>query len=214
MKAGIRVIIIDDHPMVRRGLRSLLSTYSDIEVVADFEDGTAALQAAPALQPDVFLVDIKLPGMNGLALARRLLEIIPTAKIIHLTAHDDAEYLTSSIRAGASAYLLKTASDDTVVDTVRRVHAGERLLSPSLMGQVLQQFQHLAQSHAQHQAGLDEQDIEVLKLMAVGATNENIAETLYWSGRTVKRRIEDICDSLGTRNRTQAVAEAIKRGLI
>jgi DNA-binding NarL/FixJ family response regulator len=210
----IRVILVDDHPMVRRGLRSLLSTYPDIEVVGDFENGAATLEAAPQLLPDVILVDIKLPGMDGVALAKRLGDVLPGAKVIHLTAHEDDEYLQSSFRSGAYAYLLKTASDETVVDTVRRVHAGERLLSPALLDQVLRQFQNLAQSDAQHKAGLDERDIQVLELMAQGATNESIAQALYWSGRTVKRRIEDICEKLGTHNRTQAVAEAIKRGLI
>jgi DNA-binding NarL/FixJ family response regulator len=210
----IRVVIVDDHPMVRRGLRSLLSMYSDIAVVADFDNGASTLESASTLLPDVILLDIKLPGMDGVALAKRLGEIVPNAKIIHLTAYEDDEYLQSSFRAGAYAYLLKTASDDTVVDTVRRVHAGERSLSPALINRVLVQFQSLAKSQTLHNVGLDGRDVEVLKLMAQGATNERIAQTLYWSGRTVKRHIEDICERLGTRNRTQAVAEAIKRGLI
>ncbi|WP_455388174.1 response regulator [Petrachloros mirabilis] len=210
----IRVVIVDDHPMVRRGLRSLLSMHSDIAVVADFDNGASALESVSTLLPDIVLLDIKLPGMDGVALAKRLGEMAPNAKIIHLTAYEDDEYLQSSFRAGAYAYLLKTTSDDTVVDTVRRVHAGERLLSPELINRVLVQFQSLAESQILHNVGLDERDVQVLKLMAQGATNERIAQTLYWSGRTVKRRIEDICERLGTHNRTQAVAEAIKRGLI
>ncbi len=210
----IRVVVVDDHPMVRRGLRSLLSAYPDIEVVGEFEDGAATLKSAPALQPDVILMDIKMPGMDGVALAHQFHQIAPQAKIIHLTAYEDDEYLQSSFRSGAYAYLLKSASDETVVNTVRRVHAGERLLSPSLINKVLEQFQNLAQSEARHQAGLEEQDLQILVLVAQGATNEDIAKTTSWSERTVKRRIEEICEKLGTRNRAQAVAEAIKRGLI
>jgi two-component system, NarL family, response regulator DevR len=199
---------------VRRGLRSLLSAYPDIEVVGDFEDGASTLQTAPALLPDVILMDIKMPGMDGVAVAHQLQQIAPKAKVIHLTAYEDDEYLQSAFRAGAYAYLLKSASDETVVDAVRRVHAGERVLSPSLMNKVLQQFQNLAQSEARNQAGLDEQDLQVLALVARGATNDDIAKSISWSERTVKRRIEEICEKLGTRNRTQAVAEAMKRGLI
>ncbi len=210
----IRVVLVDDHPMVRRGLRSLLSEYPDIQVVGDFEKGADALESAAELQPDVLLIDIKMQGMDGISLANQLRQTRPEAKIIHLTAYEDDEYLQSAFRAGASAYLLKSAADETVVDAVRRVHSGERLLSPSLMSQVLRQYQNLAQSDAQHQAGLDDQDLQVLVLAAQGATNDDIAKSTSWSERTVKRRIEEICDKLSTRNRTQAVAKAIKMGLI
>ena len=210
----IRVLIVDDHPMVRRGLRSLLSSYPDIEVAGDFADGVAVLECAANLKPDVILMDIKMPGLDGVAVAQRLRHVVPEAKIIHLTAYEDAEYLQSAFRAGAYANLLKSVSDETVVDTEPRDHAREHLLSPTLIDQVLQQFQTLAQLQARSGAGLSEKDVQLLKLISEGATNEEIAKAMYWSARTVKRRVEEISAKLEARNRTQAVTEAIKRGLI
>ncbi len=210
----IRVAIVDDHPMVRRGLRNLLAAHPDIEVVGDFEDGATTLRLAPALEPDVVLIDVKMPGMDGFTLAHRFHQSAPGAKIIHLSAYEDDEYVQRAFGAGAFAYLLKSAQDDAVVDTVRRVYSGERLLSPSLATKVLERFQTLSQADARRQAGLEDQDVQILVLLAEGATNEDIAKSTCWSDRTVKRRIEEICNTLGTRNRAQAVAEAMKRGLI
>ena len=210
----IRVVIVDDHPMVRQGLRSLLSEYSDMLVIGEFADGATTLDAAAALQPDVILMDIKLPGMDGIALSQRIQQIVPQAKIIHLTAYEDDEYLLSAFRAGAFAYLLKSAPHEIVVDTIRRVYRGEHLLSPTLMDQVLRQFKNLAQMQAHQNAKLTEEDVRVLRLVAQGATNEEIAAAMFWSERTVRRKTDEIIAKLAARNRTQAVAEAIKRGWI
>jgi two-component system response regulator DevR len=210
----IRVLIVDDHPMVRRGLRSLLSSYQDIEVVGEAEDGVAALRAAADLSPEVILLDIRLPGPDGVEVAYQLGHQAPEAKIIILTAFDSDEYVLGALRAGACAYLLKSTSDETVVEAIRLVHQGKRLLSPSLVDKVLRQFQTFATTHARHQSGLSEQELRVLELIAQGATNKEISEEMYWSERTVKRRIEEITAKLEARNRAQAVAAAIKRGLI
>ncbi len=210
----IRVLIVDDHPMVRRGLKSLLSSYPDIQVVGEAEDSTSAIQAAADLLPEIILLDIQLPGLDGVEIAKQLRRAVPDSKIIALTAYDNEEYVVNAMRAGAYAYLLKRTSDETVVEAVRSVHQGNRLLSPALMNQVLRQFQTLAQAHEQHQAGLSPDEIQVLGLVAQGATNEEIAEQTHWSERTVKREIEEIMSKLGARNRAQAVAEGIRRGLI
>jgi two-component system response regulator DevR len=210
----IRILIVDDHPMVRRGLRSLLSSYQDIEVVGEAEDGAAALQAAADLSPDVILLDIWMPGPGGVEVAYQLRHQAPVAKIVILTAFDNDEYVLGALRAGAYAYLLKSTSDETVVEAIRLVHQGKRLLSPALMDKVLRQFQALATTHARHESGLSEQELRVLELIAQGATNREISEETYWSERTVKRKIEGITAKLEARNRAQAVAEAIKRGLI
>ena len=210
----IRVLIVDDHPMVRRGLRSLLSEYSDIEVVGDLADGTSTLESFATLRPDVILMDIKLPGMDGITVAHRLQQIAPETKIIHLTAYEDNEYLQNAFRAGAYAYLLKSASHEIVIDTVRRVYRGEHLISPNLMDQLLRQFRDMANVQARQDVGLSAEDIKALQLMAHGATNDEVAEAMFWSERTVRRKIEEISAKLEARNRTQAVAEAIKRGLI
>jgi DNA-binding NarL/FixJ family response regulator len=212
--APIRVLIVDDHPMVRRGLRSLLSSYSDIEVVGEAEDGTAALQAATELYPHVILLDIQMFGVDGIEIASRILRNAPQVKIIILTAYDNDEYVLGAFRAGAYAYLLKNSSDETVVETIRLVQQGRRLLSPSLMDQVLRQLHILAQAQASGEHKLSQDEVHVLAQIANGATNEEIAREIHWSERTVKRKIEEIAIKLGARNRAQAVAIAIKEGLI
>jgi DNA-binding NarL/FixJ family response regulator len=211
---AIRVLIVDDHPTLRRGLRSLLSSYPDIEVVGEADNGTTALQAVMDLSPHVILLDIQMFGVDGIEIASRILRNAPQVKIIVLTAYDNDEYILGAFRAGAHAYLLKNSSDETVVETVRLVHQGRRLLSPSLMDQVLRQFHVLAQAHASRERQLAQDEIHVLALIANGATSEEIAKEIHWSERTVKRKIEEITAKLGARNRAQAVAIAIREGLI
>jgi DNA-binding NarL/FixJ family response regulator len=210
----IRVLIVDDHPMVRRGLKSLLSSYPDIQVVGEAENGAAALEAVSARSPEIVLLDIELPGADGVKVARQLSHLAPSVKIIALTAYDNEEYVLNALGAGMFAYLLKRTSDETVVQAVRSVHQGKRLLSPALMDQVLRQFQSLARSQTRHASGLSDQDLRVLELIAQGFTNKEIARETHWSERTVKREIEQIVSRMGVRNRAQAVAEAIRRGLV
>lgn len=210
----IRVLIVDDHPMVRRGLRSLLSAHPDIEIVGEAEDSASALRAAVELKPAIILLDIQLPGLDGVQVMEKLRRVAPTAKVIALTAYDNEEYVLNALRAGAYAYLLKRTSDETVVEAVREVYHDKRLLAPGLMDQVLRQFQTLAQAHVQHESGLSEEEIRVLGMVAQGDTNEEIAQKMHWSERTIKREIEGVMVKLGARNRAQAVAEAIRRGLI
>lgn len=210
----ISVLIVDDHPTVRRGLRSLLSAYQDISVVGEAGDGSAALRVAQDLSPQVILLDVQLPVMDGIEVARQLRQSVPDTKVIALTAHDDEAHLLGTMRAGAVAYLLKTTSDETLVETIRLVHQGKHIVSPSLMDPVLRQFKELAEAQVRHELGLSDEEIKVLRLIAEGATNEEIAQEIHWSERTIKREIEEIMSKLGARNRAQAVAEAIRRGLI
>lgn len=210
----IRVLIVDDHPIVRRGLQSLLSVYPDIEILGEAVDAATALQAVQALAPEVILLDIQMSGVDGIEIASRILRAAPQAKIIILTAYDNDEYILGAFRAGAYAYLLKNSMDETVVETIRLVHQGRRLLSPSLMDQLLRQFHILAQAHASHLHHLSSEDVRVLALIANGATNEEIAKETHWSESTVKRKIEEITATLGARNRAQAVAIAVREGLI
>jgi DNA-binding NarL/FixJ family response regulator len=212
--APIRVLIVDDHPMVRRGLCSLLSSHPDIRVVGEAEDGVSALRAAVDLSPEVIVLDIRLPGPDGIEIAYQLRHQAPEAKIIILTAFENDEYVLGALRAGAHAYLLKSSSDETVVETIQLVHQGKRLLSPALMDKVLQQFEALAKAHARQESGLSETDLRALELIAQGATNAEIAEEMYWSERTVRRIIGEIMAKLDAKNRAEAVAQAFKRGLI
>ncbi len=210
----IRILIVDDHPTVRRGLRSLLSSYPDLEVVGEVSDGLQALTCAASLAVDIILLDVLLPGKDGIAVARQLGQVAPLARIIVLTAFGNEEYVLGALAAGAFAYLLKSTSDQTLVETIRLVYQGKRFLSPDLIDQVLRQFQTLAKEQLSREAGLDEAEVKVLALIAQGATNEEIAAEMYWSERTVKRKVEEIMSQLRARNRAQAVAEAVKRGLI
>ncbi len=210
----IRVLIVDDHPMVRRGLCSLLSSFPDISVVGEANDGATALDATAALAPDVILLDVQMAGVNGIQIAARMLNLAPHVKIVILTAYDNDEYVVGAFRAGVYAYLLKNSSDETVIETIRLVQQGRRLLSPALLDQVLQQLQVLAQARASRESELSSEDIHVLAQIANGATTEDIASELHCSERTVKRKIEEIALKLRARNRSQAVAVAIRAGLI
>jgi len=212
--SAIRVLIVDDHPILRRGLRSLLSSHPDIEVVGEAESGAAALQEAATLAPDIILLDVNLPGPDGVEIAGHLRRLAIKAKIIMLTAFDNEEYLLGALRAGVHAYLLKNTSDDTVVETIRQVYEGKHLLSPPLMDTVLQQFESMSKSHARLQSGLSEEDLDMLELVAQGATNKEVGEKMYWSERTVKRKLEEIMETLGVKSRTEAVAQALKNGWI
>ena len=210
----IRVLIVDDHPVVRQGLQSLLSNYPDIQVVGEADTGLRALEEAALLQPDVVLLDIRLPGASGMDVARQLRQQNPQARIIILTAYEDDEYLIGALQAGAHGYLLKSTSHETLAEAIRNAHAGRRVLSPSLVDGVLRQFEELAKESLVSQSGLSESELEILPLLAEGATNKEMAERLYWSEATVKRKIGDTLAKLEVSNRAQAVAEAIRRGLI
>lgn len=212
--APIRVLIVDDHPMIRRGLRNFLSSAPDLQVVGEADDSATALRAAVEFAPDVILLDIQLTGADGVAVASQLRQEQPNSKVIILTAYDNDDYIQGALRAGAYAYVLKKSPGETIVETIRQVYQGKRLLSPELMDRVLQQFQDLAQIKAKYESGLVEDEVKVLALMAQGATIEEIAKAMFWGERTVRRKIDEIIVKLGVKNRTQAVAEAIKKGLI
>lgn len=211
---AIRILIADDHAMVRRGLRSLLSAYPDLEIVGEAEHGAAALRMTLELKPEVVLLDILMPGPDGVEVAQQIHREAPECRIMILTAYENQEYVVRALRAGAYAYLLKSAADENLVESIRLVHQGKHLLSPELIDQVMREFQVLAQGVAVAESGLSQEDLSVLGLIARGATNEEIAQEMFWSERTVKRKVEEITSKLEARNRAQAVAEAIKRGLI
>ncbi len=210
----IRVLLVDDHPIVRQGIRSVLANYPYIEVVGEADNAATLFSVLAVTQADVVLVDIRLPGVNGIAIASQLKREWPAIKVIILTTYEDEEYLFSALRIGVEGYLLKSASPETLATAIRQVAAGEQLLSPSLVGKLMREFRELAKAQLQAQSGLSPQEIEVLRLIAAGATNREIAERLYWSEVTVKRKVQDILEKMGVANRSQAVAEAARRGLL
>ena len=212
--SAIRVLICDDHPIVRQGVRSVLTNHADIEVVGEAENASTLFAIIDSLKPDVVLVDIRMPGQSGIDVTQRLKRDYPDVKVIILSTYDDDEFLFGALRAGADGYLLKSASQEVLADSIRQVGHGERLLSPTLVSKVMREFRDLAKDKARGESGLTDQEVEVLRMIAAGATNKEIAEKLYWSEVTVKRKVQDILEKMGVANRAQAVAEAGKRGLL
>jgi len=210
----IRILIVDDHPVVRHGLRNLLSIHSDFEIVGEAEDGAQVFPILAANKTDVILLDIQMRGQGGIDVARRVLQSYPQVKIIILTTYDDEIYLEQGLEAGVHGYLLKSVSHETLPDSIRAVMQGEKLLSPSLVSKVMTNYQELAQEQAKREAGLTGDDLKILSLIAEGANNKLIAEELFWSEATVKRRVQEILEKLGVSNRAQAIAEAVRRGWI
>ncbi len=210
----IRVLLVDDHPIVRQGVRSVLANHADIEVVGEAEGASSLFACLETLKPRVILLDIRMPGPSGIEITQRLKREHPEIKVIILSTYDEDDFLLGALRAGAEGYLLKSASAQVLASAVRQVAAGERLLSPTLVTKVMREFQELSKDKARSDLGLTDQELAVLRMIAEGATNKEIAEKLFWSEVTVKRKVQDILEKLGVANRAQAVAEGAKKGLL
>jgi DNA-binding NarL/FixJ family response regulator len=210
----IRVLLVDDHPIVRQGVRSVLANHPDIEVVGEADSANTLFASLDTAKPNVILLDIRMPGPNGIEITQRLKREHPEIKVIVLSTYDEDEFLLGALRAGAEGYLLKSASAQVLASAVRQVGQGERLLSPQLVSKLMREFQDMAKEKARSDSGLADQELQVVRMIAAGATNKEIAEKLYWSEVTVKRKVQDILEKMGVANRAQAVAEAAKRGLL
>jgi len=210
----VRILVVDDHPVVRLGLSNLLSSHPDFEIVGEAEDGAQVLPLLAAHKTDIVLLDILKKGQSGIDVARRVMRSHPQVKIIILTTYDDQIYVDQALEAGVHGFLLKSASYETLPDSIRAVMRGERLLSPSLFTNVLANYQKLAQDQAKREVGLTVEDLKILTRISEGASNKVIAEEFFWSEATVKRRVQEILEKLGVYNRAQAIAEAVRRGWI
>lgn len=210
----IRVLIVDDHPVLRHGLMSLLGIHPDITVVAEAESGVEVLPRLAEFETDVLLLDIQMKGQSGLDVAHRVRRSYPKVKIIILTTYDDESYLKEAMEVGVHGFLLKSESHGTLPESIRGVMRGERILSPSLVSNVVNNYQKLAQDHAHREAGLDANDLQILQAISDGASNKNLAEKFYLSEATIKRKVQEIIEKMGASNRTQAIAEAVRRGWI
>ncbi len=208
------MLIADDHAIFRRGVQSLLAEFPDIQVIGEAENSPATLRQVAKLRPDVVLLDIQMGGASGIEVARELRRTYPDLAIIVLTSYDNDDYLFGALQVGANAYLLKDVALETLPEAIRQVARGHRLLSPQLVDRTLRQFQTLASNQLRQESGLSEEELRILEMAAEGATNQQIADALYWSEITVKKRMQEITRKLGASNRTQAVAIAIRRGLI
>lgn len=212
--AAIRVLMVDDHVVVRRGLRSMLSGAQDVEVVGEAGNADEAMERAKEMQPDIVLLDIRMPGMDGLRVLHLLGEQLPQVKTIILTNYDEEQFLLEAFRSGAYGYLLKNVGRELLLDALRKAHEGKRQLSPDLVDNLLRQFADLGQKQTMDQFGLSDTEVGLLSIIAEGATNREIAERLYWSETTVKRKLSDVFAKLGASDRAQAVAIAMRHGLI
>ena len=212
----IRVLIADDQPLVRSGLRTILGTEADIEVAGEAADGAEAVAKAQRLEPDVVLMDIEMPGTDGLAATR---EIVAAGgpDVIILTTFSTDEYLFQALSGGAAGFLLKDAPPDDIIDAVRVVHAGEGLLSPAVTRRVIAAYGAGAERHGPPPAGFEEltdREREVFELIARGRTNGEIAADLFVSEATVKTHVGRVLLKLGLRDRVQLVIAAYEMGLV
>jgi DNA-binding NarL/FixJ family response regulator len=212
-----RVLIVDDHPVVRTGIKSLLSNYSHLLVAGEAGTVADAITAYRELAPDVVLLDIRLGVDSGLEVLDELLDLDPSARVLMLSSFDDEEYLTRSLRAGASGYVLKGDSHEMLVNAIEAVAAGGRVLGPQMAHWLVEKLDRDAghdSARATPEESFDPVDREVLAALAEGASNSEIASRLFISDSTVKRRIRVIFDRLGVNRRAEAVAEAVRRGLV
>ncbi|MDP9404673.1 MAG: response regulator transcription factor [Actinomycetota bacterium] len=217
-EGAIRVLIADDQALFRRGLHVVLDTEDGIEVVAEAENGEEAVERARELAPDVVLMDVRMPRLDGIEATRRVRSEVPTTKIIMLTVSDEEDDLYEAIKAGANGYLLKEISVEEVAESVRAVMQGQSLLSPSMASKLLNEFNALvkrAEGKQQFDGPvLTNRELEVLRLVAKGMSNREIATELYISENTVKNHVRNILEKLHLHNRMEAVIYAVKERLL
>jgi len=210
-----RVLLVDDQTLFREGLRTLLSSQPDLEVAGEAGDGEEALREAARLRPDVVLMDLRMPLLDGVAATRRLRAVQPACRVIALTTFDDDEYVFEALRAGAVGYLLKDVSSPKLFEAVRVAARGESFLQPSVAAKVVAEFARLsAPALSPLVEPLSERECQVLLLLAEGATNREIASRLCIAPGTVKNHVTSILGKLGVSDRTQAALKAREMGLV
>ena len=216
----IRALIVDDHALFRRGLEMVLAAEDDIELVGEASDGAEAVEKAAESLPDVVLMDIRMPKSSGIEACRAMKEAAPSSKIVMLTISDEEEDLFEAIRAGASGYLLKDIPLDEVAEVVRAVYDGQSLINPSMAGKLLTEFATLAKRDDEERAQqvpapkLTDREMQVLKLVARGMNNRDIAKELFISENTVKNHVRNILEKLQIHSRMEAVMIAVREKLI
>ena len=209
----IKILIADDHPVVREGLATMLSRQGNIEVVGEAENGAVAIEKADSTRPDIILMDLRMPEVDGVEAMRRIKEAHPEINFIVLTTYNNDEYIFKGIEAGARAYLLKDSPREDLFKAIEAVSRGESLIEPAVAGRVLDRLTELSRQGAQKME-LSQRETEVLELIARGTGNKQIALNLSISESTVKTHIQSIFQKLEVNDRTEAVTKALSRGII
>ncbi len=214
----ISILIVDDHPMVREGLSNMLDNCEEISVVDSCGDSKEALEKAQALEPDIILMDIKMEGVNGIEAARQILACRPGIKIIFLTVFEDTESIRLALQAGASGYILKHVSRQNLIDTIKRVYAGETIIDQSVFRQIVNDYTRLSKKHTEvkplkkeeEPVELTPREQEILRHLVRGLTNKEISSATNLAVDTVKTHLRNIYRKLQVKNRTQAISMAMK----
>jgi two-component system response regulator DegU len=221
-----RIVIIDDHRLFREGVKRILNMEDNFEVVAEGDDGQVASELFQEYQPDVVLMDINMPNVNGVEATRRLIDQNPDVKVIILSIHDDEAYVTHSVQTGAAGYLLKEMDADALIEAVKVVADGGAYLHPKITVNLLNEFRRLKMQGRNEHTGfkgveyrkplhiLTRRECEVLQMLADGMSNRSIGEALFISEKTVKNHVSNILQKMNVNDRTQAVVEAIKNGWV
>ncbi len=212
----IRLLLCDDHAMFRQGLRSILETEDDFRVIGEAATGREAVLHALETRPDVILMDIQMPELDGVAATKAILADQPDATVIILTMYRQDKYVFEAIKAGARGYMLKDSDANDLISAIRRVAAGETLLNADMAASILDEFRKVGElpDHPEHKiSGLTEREEDILRLLAQGASNQSIAESLGVSEKTVRNRLSEIFSKLRLNNRTQAALYALREGI-
>ena len=213
---NIKILIADDHAVVREGTRQILEQEPDLKVVSEAADGEEAVKLAGISMPDVAIIDIAMPRLDGIEATRQIKALYPTITVLILSAYDDDQFVFSLLEAGAAGYLLKSVRERELIDAVRAVYAGESVLHPAIARKVLNRFVPAAEKPGKEKSAetLSKREIDVLKLATKGLSNQEIANQLYLSLRTIQAHLGHIFNKLGVSSRTEAVVHALKEGWV
>ena len=214
---AIRVMIVDDHTLVRQGLRQILNLEEDFIIVGEAQHGNEVLEKVLSLKPDVVLMDLNLPGKNGIELTAELKESCPDTKVLALTIDNDQHNVSKIIKAGALGYVLKDIESDILFEAIRSVAQGDAYIQPHLLSKLLNEFRQIMadeqQSASLEQLGLTQRELEIVSYIACGQSNKEIAEKLFISEKTVKNHVSSILRKMELEDRTQVAVYACRRGL-
>jgi len=208
----IKVLLAEDHAIMREGTREFIQRESDMEVVGEASDGEEAIELTVKLKPDVVVMDIRMPKLNGIEATKKIKEQLPSIAVLILSAYDNDQYIFALLEAGAAGYLLKGVRAHELIDAIRAVYAGESVLHPVIASRVIQRLVKPTAEETRAVELLSERELEILKLAAKGINNRDIAEQLFVSPRTVQVHLGNIFNKLGVASRTEAILYGLKRG--